>query len=149
MSFLIGFLTFLLVVDCLLLILLVLVQLPKKDAGAGLAFGGGASDALFGAGAGNALTKLTKYVATIFFVLSLGISILMTHFQDRGPSALERELSKESAPVSTPAPSTTPSATPEITPLDPNAPLQLPVTTNVPVEESGTAPETGTGQDAE
>ena len=50
----------LLVLNCLLLILLVLVQLPKKDAGAGMAFGGGAADALFGAGSGNVLTKITK-----------------------------------------------------------------------------------------
>ena len=54
MSLLIAFLTFILVVNCLLLILLVLVQLPKKEAGAGVAFGGGATDALFGAGSGNA-----------------------------------------------------------------------------------------------
>ena len=40
----------------LFLILLVLVQLPKKDAGLGTAFGGGTTDALFGAGAGNVLT---------------------------------------------------------------------------------------------
>jgi preprotein translocase subunit SecG len=61
MSFVIGILTVLLVLNCLLLILLVLIQLPKKDAGAGMAFGGGAADALFGAGSGNALTKITKY----------------------------------------------------------------------------------------
>jgi len=55
MSFFIGVLTFFLIINCAVLILLVLVQLPKKDAGAGLAFGGGAADALFGAGSGNAL----------------------------------------------------------------------------------------------
>ena len=63
MSFVIGILTFILVLLCVFLILLVLVQLPKKDAGAGMAFGGGAADALFGAGSGNALTKITKYTA--------------------------------------------------------------------------------------
>ena len=45
MGFFIGILTFVLVVDCLALILLVLIQLPKKEAGAGLAFGGAATDA--------------------------------------------------------------------------------------------------------
>ena len=49
-----------------------LIQLPKKDAGAGLAFGGGATDALFGAGSGNVLTKITKYAATVFFVAGSG-----------------------------------------------------------------------------
>jgi preprotein translocase subunit SecG len=71
MSFIVGILTFVIVVNCALLILLVLIQLPKKDAGAGLAFGGGAADALFGAGSGNALTKITKWAAGIFFVLAI------------------------------------------------------------------------------
>ena len=58
-----------------MLILLVLMQLPKKEAGAGLAFGGGATDALFGAGSGNVLTKITKYAAVIFFALALLLSV--------------------------------------------------------------------------
>ena len=76
MSLFIGLLTAVLVVDCLLLILLVLVQLPKKEAGAGLAFGAGAADALFGAGAGNPLTKITKFAAITFFALLIIISLL-------------------------------------------------------------------------
>ena len=71
MSFLIGLLTVVLVLDCALLILLVLIQLPKKEAGAGVAFGGAATDALFGAGTGNVLTKVTKYATIIFFVLAM------------------------------------------------------------------------------
>jgi len=63
MALFIGILTFFMVVVCLILILLVLIQLPKKDAGAGVAFGGAATDALFGAGSGNVLTKTTKYMA--------------------------------------------------------------------------------------
>ena len=76
MSFIVGILTVFLVLNCALLILLVLIQLPKKDAGAGLAFGGGAADALFGAGSGNVLTKVTKYAAVIFFVLALFLGYL-------------------------------------------------------------------------
>jgi len=76
MSIVIWLLTFLLVLDCLVLMLLVLIQLPKKEAGMGQAFGGGATDALFGAGSGNALTKMTKYAVGIFFVLTLIISVL-------------------------------------------------------------------------
>ena len=60
MAFLIGLLTFVMFLDCLVLVFLVLIQLPKKDAGAGLAFGAGATDALFGAGSGTVLTKVTK-----------------------------------------------------------------------------------------
>ena len=76
MSIVIWLLTFLLVLDCLVLILLVLIQLPKKEAGMGQAFGGGATDALFGSGSGNALTKMSKYAVGIFFVLTLLISVL-------------------------------------------------------------------------
>lgn len=76
MSLFIGLLTAVLVLDCLLLILLVLVQLPKKEAGAGLAFGAGAADALFGAGAGNPLTKITKFAAITFFALLIIIALL-------------------------------------------------------------------------
>jgi preprotein translocase subunit SecG len=76
MNILIWLLTFVLVLDCLVLTLLVLIQLPKKEAGMGQAFGGGATDALFGAGSGTALTKMTKYAAGIFFGLTLLISVL-------------------------------------------------------------------------
>ncbi len=75
MSLFIGLLTAVLVVDCVLLILLVLVQLPKKEAGAGLAFGAGAADALFGSGAGNPLTKITKFAAIAFFALLIIIAL--------------------------------------------------------------------------
>ena len=75
MSLLIDALSIVLFFNCLLLIVLVLVQLPKKEAGAGLAFGAGASDALFGAGSGNMLTKFTKYIAGGFFALSLILAI--------------------------------------------------------------------------
>ena len=79
MLWIIGLFTVVLVLDSLFLILLVLVQLPKKEAGIGQAFGGGATDALFGAGSGNALTKMTKYATGIFFVLTLSIYIMYNH----------------------------------------------------------------------
>ncbi|MEI6075424.1 MAG: preprotein translocase subunit SecG [Verrucomicrobiota bacterium] len=82
MSFIIGILTILLVINCLLLILLVLIQLPKKDAGAGMAFGAGAADALFGAGSGNALTKITKYSTVVFLLLALGLGALYDKFDN-------------------------------------------------------------------
>src|SRR5437773_2916654 len=79
MLWIIGLLTVVLVLDSVILVLLVLVQLPKKDAGIGQAFGGGATDALFGAGSGNALTKMTKYATGIFFALTLLIYVLYNH----------------------------------------------------------------------
>ncbi len=78
MSILIWLLTAILVLDCLLLMLLVLIQLPKKEAGMGQAFGAATTDALFGAGTGNVLTKLTQYSTAVFFVATLLISVLQT-----------------------------------------------------------------------
>jgi protein translocase SecG subunit len=87
MGFIAGILTVLLVLNSLVLILLVLIQLPKKDAGAGMAFGGGAADALFGAGSGNALTKITKWATVIFFVLALGVGKLEDQLHSKNSSS--------------------------------------------------------------
>src|SRR5215472_10451166 len=95
MVFLIGLLTFVMVLDCLILILLVLIQLPKKEAGAGLAFGGAATDALFGAGSGNVLTKTTKYAAGIFFILAVVLSLMQSHLYHRRGSEFRRNLQGE------------------------------------------------------
>jgi protein translocase SecG subunit len=111
MSLLIGFLTFILVVTCLLLILLVLVQLPKKEAGSGLAFGAGAVDTLIGAGSGNALTKMTKYAAGIFLGLGVLLAMLNAQLHDSGSRVLQQELAKKSAAAPVlPTPTTTPAA---------------------------------------
>ncbi|MGI8966440.1 MAG: preprotein translocase subunit SecG [Limisphaerales bacterium] len=105
LTFVIGLLTTILVLDCLFLILLVLIQLPKKEAGAGLAFGGGATDALFGAGSGTALTKITQYVTAIFFVLALSLSVLNAYQKKQGHGSLERALrQKSSKPAAVVAP---------------------------------------------
>ena len=135
MSFLIGFLTVVLVLDCLLLILLVLIQLPKKDAGAGVAFGGGATDALFGAGSGNALTKITKWAAGIFFGLAIVLSLMNTHVRKaRNILEIPKNLP---AKVSLPVPPSTPTAPPV---GSNSATVVAPVTTNLPTAISTNAP---------
>jgi preprotein translocase subunit SecG len=126
MGFLIGLLTVVMVLDCLILIFLVLIQLPKKEAGAGLAFGGSATDALFGAGSGTVLTKITRYAATTFFVLAVVLSIMQSVYHTRSISTFERQLGKPSGP---PAGGITP-ATP---PAPPAGPITMPSATNVPV----------------
>ncbi len=113
MGFIIGLLTFILVVDCIVLVFLVLIQLPKKEAGAGLAFGGAASDALFGAGSGNVLTKVTKYTAAIFFVLAIFLSFVQMRYRTGGMSNFQRNLMNQGANTSpglpaTPGPGTKP-----------------------------------------
>jgi len=107
MGFVIGILTVLMVVDCLALILLVLIQLPKKEAGMGLAFGGAATDALFGAGSGNVLTKITKYAAGAFFVLAIVLSLLQSNYHRRTSQEFKEAIEKSGG---TPAASVMPPA---------------------------------------
>ena len=105
MAFVAGILTALLVLNCLVLILLVLIQLPKKDAGAGMAFGGGAADALFGAGSGNALTKITKYATVIFFLLALFLGYLEDQLYNKNSaSEFEKQVQQKQteSPVAMP-----------------------------------------------
>jgi preprotein translocase subunit SecG len=107
MSLIITLLTGILVIDCAILMLLILMQLPKKDAGLGQAFGASATDALFGAGSGNVLTKTTKYAAGAFFALALILSILTprANLEKRRTRALEEGLgTRPGKAQTTPAP---------------------------------------------
>lgn len=109
MGLLIGLLTLVLVLTSLFLILLVLVQLPKKEAGLGMAFGGAATEALFGAGSGNMLTQVTKYSTALFLVLALVLSILRNHEAHkagRGMAKMIDEVSAAATPAATAAPQT-------------------------------------------
>jgi protein translocase SecG subunit len=113
MTFFIGLLTAALVLNCLLLIFLVLIQLPKKEAGAGLAFGGGASDALFGAGAGNALTNITKWATGIMLGLVVTLAILNNRIRaEKSVIKPVLDLPKAVAPVPQAAAVTAPTAAP-------------------------------------
>src|SRR5437016_4679876 len=113
--FLIILLSVVMVLDCVVLVFLVLMQLPKKEAGAGLAFGGGATDALFGAGSGNFLTKTTKWAAGIFFALALILSLLQSYRAHQpGSDFLQRVKEHQTAQpvISAPPVNTAPPATP-------------------------------------
>jgi preprotein translocase subunit SecG len=145
MSIIIGFLTAILVLNCLLLILLILIQLPKKEAGAGVAFGGGATEALFGAGSGNALTKITKYCAGVFMGMALLLSVLNAQQARSTDRSLELELERAASATSQTEPAPTePAAAPGLAapvlqstvtniapsdapvPADPDAPVEQP-----------------------
>ena len=121
-----GALTVLLVLDCLFLILLVLVQLPKKEAGAGLAFGGAATDALFGAGSGNALTKITKYATIAFFVILMIISIIQSSSRSGSASSFEKAIEQQNKQM----PGLPPTSAPAVAPGS-NAAVQLQVPPSV------------------
>jgi preprotein translocase subunit SecG len=139
--FLIIVLSVVMVLDCTILVFLVLMQLPKKEAGAGLAFGGAATDALFGAGSGNFLTKATKYAAGIFFALAILLSLLQSYRAHQpGSDFLQRVKEHQSEtpsiaapPVATPPPAAQPAAPPavsntllQIAPIESNAPAAAP-----------------------
>ena len=126
LTFGIYFLTAVLVLDCLFLILLVLVQLPKKEAGMGQAFGGAATDALFGSGSGNVLTKATKWGAGIFFLLAITLTIMGT-YKTTGTSGRLQQLMNQTKPAAAiaPAPAPTTSAAPAVD-------LKMPATPAVP-----------------
>ena len=110
MSLLIGLLSFVLFLVCLLLGLLVLIQLPKKEAGMGQAFGGAATDALFGAGSGNALTQMTKYAAGAFLVLCLVISVLGKQASKAKTDRIRQQLAQTVPAAVTPAVAPAPAA---------------------------------------
>jgi len=130
MIYIIWFLAFLLVVICGILTLLILVQLPKKDAGAGLAFGGGTADALFGAGSGTALTKITKWVTVVFVLLAVILGAIETRLshgnqsefgtaiqqqqQMQGMSQQPRVSPQTPAPSPASSPASSPSAAPSM-----------------------------------
>ncbi|HVX05719.1 MAG TPA: preprotein translocase subunit SecG [Rhodanobacteraceae bacterium] len=61
--------------------MIVLILMQRGDgANAGASFGGGASGTVFGArGAASFLTRTTAALATIFFLLSLGMGIYLSH----------------------------------------------------------------------
>jgi preprotein translocase subunit SecG len=121
-------LTILMFLDCILLVFLVLLQLPKKEAGAGMAFGGAATDALFGAGSGNVLTKITKYVAGIFFGLAILMALIASHREPSSAAALAQSLlQKTTAPLAAPTQpsSSTPSEPAPASPPPGGALLQL------------------------
>ena len=131
MQIIIWIVTALLVLTCIFLILLVLVQLPKKEAGAGMAFGGGTADALLGSGSGTALTKFTGYVVAAFFVLALGLSLMRTHEDSAKTSAVSEALKKESGQK--PAPSVLPVMSSNLLQTAPKATNKAAVTLEVPM----------------
>src|SRR5438093_5098542 len=119
MGFLIGVLTFVMVVVCAVLVALVLIQLPKKDTGGGLAFGGGATDALFGAGSGTVLTKVTKYAAAAFFILAVILSVMQRSYHHPDTSDFEKRILQPGKPPAAALPATAPSSAPATTPTTP------------------------------
>ena len=70
----------------ILLVSIILIQ-RGKGSDAGMAFGGGSSDTVFGAsGSGSFLTKTTKWLAVAFFSTSLALAYV--HNQTVAPTSI-------------------------------------------------------------
>ena len=76
---LIIFVNVIYVLAAISMIVLILLQ-RGAGAAAGSGFGGGASATVFGArGSANFLSKATKWLALVFFTISLGLAIYASH----------------------------------------------------------------------
>jgi preprotein translocase subunit SecG len=103
MNLLINLFLALFVLVSLLMMLVILMQRPKSE-GLGAAFGGAVTENIFGAQTTNVLVKFTTWLTSIFFALTLGLSILYAH-RSTADSAFRRELMKTQAvPQNSPAP---------------------------------------------
>jgi len=97
MAILLNILLVIYIIVTLLMILIILMQRPKSE-GLGAAFGGGMTDNLFGAQTTNVLTKITGWLAGIFFLLTFGLSVIYAH-RSVGSGALRQELMKTLPPA--------------------------------------------------
>src|SRR6266852_2039252 len=113
------------VMNCLVLIIVVLLQSGKSADLAG-AFGGAGSQTAFGPrGAANVLSKATTWCAVMFMLCAMAMVLRTDKAVGAGSSILERV----SQPAPKPAPATKP-AIPATTPAAPaTAPMTAPATT--------------------
>ena len=73
MEILIGILTIVLVIVSILLILVVLMQRGSADGGLGAAMGGGMAESALGAETSTVLSRWTRNISIVFFVLVFGL----------------------------------------------------------------------------
>lgn len=98
-----GVFTFLHVIVCVLMIMIILLQ-TGKGAEMGAAFGGGYSQTLFGSsGPVGFLNKLTTVVAVFFMLTSLVLAFLAGHVPTKPLGDVGDEVPQQEAPL-TPGP---------------------------------------------
>jgi preprotein translocase subunit SecG len=104
------------ILNCLVLIIVVLLQSGKAADLAG-AFGGAGSQTAFGPrGAANVLSKATTWCAIMFMLCAMAMVLRTDKAVGQGSSILERV----SQPAPKPAPATTPVAPPTTSPMTPS-----------------------------
>jgi len=104
------------IVVCVSLVILVLLQAGKE--GMGVIFGGGGGSVFGSSGAGGMLSKLTAFIAMLFFLTSLSYNIITSNRPDDKSTILDVKL-EETAPAQVPAPvAPAAPAVPSVDPLD-------------------------------
>jgi preprotein translocase subunit SecG len=94
------FVTTIHVIVCLLLIIIILLQ-QGKSADLAAAFGGQGSQTAFGPrSAANLLTKSTAWLAGIFILTSISLTVLMQHQTTHRHSVLSGSSTSQSTPKS-------------------------------------------------
>jgi preprotein translocase subunit SecG len=150
MSILIGFLTVLEVLVCLLLILLILMQRPRQE-GLGATFASDTMSNLAGAQATNVLQKGTTWLTAVLFITTILLGVLTAHHQgaDTNLKLVDAPAVKPVAPVTAEVKPAAPQAKPAIsvTPASPTAPASTkpaitvtPATTAPAKDQSAAAP---------
>ncbi len=143
------------VVVCFLMTLVILMQRPKQE-GLGAAFGGGVTDQVFGARTTNVLQRGTVYLGSMFFIISLLLSVLIGQKNKVAKTVTDKdkaakvevvkpvEENKDAAPKSLseelPADNTAPVVIPpaEVPPGSPDA--SVPPAETTPAETAPTEP---------
>ena len=103
LDILLGLFTFVLVLICAFMILVILMQKPSSNAGMGAALGGGAAESAFGGQTGNVLTRATIASIVGFFVLSflLYLGYMSRVDENEGPTYQVETDTKSSADPAT------------------------------------------------
>lgn len=162
-----ALITILLLVEVLssfLLVVVILIQKPRAH-GAGLAFGAGMGESLFGAQMGNVLTRTTVILAIVFLANTTALSVIgamrrpssvAERIKPTGPPVQASPFAQPAPPPEAPAPDWTLDAEP-VAPPDagtapgpsdmgaaPQAPVEAtPLTVELsPEEDAGSVPDT-------
>jgi preprotein translocase subunit SecG len=114
MTLLINILLGIYVFVAVIMMLVILMQRPKSE-GLGAAFGGGVTENIFGAQTTNVLTKITGWLAAIFFLLTFVLSILYARRANTSS-----DLSSKVTAGQTPVPAATATPVPGVS-ASPNA----------------------------
>jgi len=94
--------TVLLVIHILVALALVVTVLLQRSEGGALGIGGGGGGGMMSArGVGNALTKATAILAGVFFLTSIGLTILARQ-EIEAPSILEEPVEDSVVPLEVP-----------------------------------------------